>query len=154
MPNHSFILSPDLWLGEGKIQLSMVEEELLFFTRWNVGQKDQTGKIECVQEIQVKGLTDIMFNQFLFYDLSTTNFIIELENQALGKIVGTGLISDKVIGWEFRIPEIGFEGFEIYEKQDPDTYLMRAEYATSDQFRTVIQGRVWQKAKTTEKEKE
>jgi hypothetical protein len=147
MPTHSFILSPDFWLGEGKIQLSMVEEELFFFTRWNVAQKDSSGKIECVQEIQVKGLTDIMFNQFFFYDLSSSNFTIELENQALGKVAGKGIINDKVIGWEFRVPEIGFEGFEIYEKQSLNEYLMRAEYATSDQFRTVIQGKVWQKSK-------
>jgi hypothetical protein len=67
-----------------------------------------------------------------------------LENQALGKITGKGLINEKVIAWEFRVEDIGFEGFELYEKQDDLTYLMRAEYATSDQFRTLIQGRVWQ----------
>jgi hypothetical protein len=43
------------------------------------------------------------------------------------------------------VEEIGFEGFEFYEKQDDKNYLMRAEYATTDQFRTLIQGRLWQK---------
>lgn len=143
--HHPFIFKPNAWLGEGKIQLSMVEEELPFYTRWNVNQKDDGGKIECVQEIQVKGLSDVMQNQFLLYDLGPGTFVIELENPALGKVLGKGIISEQVIGWEFKSPEVGFEGFEFYEKQADGSYLMRAEYATSDQFRTVIKGRVWQK---------
>lgn len=155
MANHPFILTPSDWLGEGKIQLNMVDEELGFYTRWSVARKDQSGRIECTQEIQVKGLSEVMMNQFTFFDLSQSSFSLELENQALGKVVGTGIMSDKVIAWEFRIPEIGFEGFEFYEKQSDNSYLMRAEYATTDQFRTLIQGKVWQPAtkKTKEKDK-
>jgi hypothetical protein len=145
MTTHPFILMPSSWLGEGKIQLNMVEEELGFYTKWNIAQRDDTGRIECIQEIQVKGLSDIMHNQFFFYDLTAGSFVIELENPSLGKVVGSGLITDKVIGWEFRAADIGFEGFEFYEKQADNSYLMRAEYATSDQFRTVIKGKVWQK---------
>ena len=143
MYNHSFILSPNNWLGEGRIQLNMVDEELGFFTRWNVPNRDSIGRIECIQEIQVKGLSDIMINQFSFFDLSHANFSIELENQALGKVTGSGLINEKVIAWEFRIADIGFEGFEFYEKESDTSYQMRAEYATRDQFRTLIRGRLW-----------
>ena len=144
MEKHQFILKPTTWLGEGKIQLNMVEEELGYYTKWNVSQKDNSGKIECIQEIQVKGLSDIMHNQFLFFDMSPGTFSIELDNPALGKIIGKGLITDKVIAWEFRSPQIGFEGFEMYEKQADDVYFMHAEYATTDQLRTVIRGKVWQ----------
>jgi hypothetical protein len=132
------------WLGEGKIVLNMVQEELSFFTRWNIASKDDSGQIECVQEIQVKGLSDIMVNQFIFCNFSQDSFTIELENQAMGKVIGSGIISDKVIGWEFRLDELGFEGFEFYEKQPDDSYLMHAEYSTTDQFRTSIKGKVWQ----------
>lgn len=152
MTAHPFILTPSSWLGEGKIQLNMVEEELAFYTKWNIAQRDETGKIECNQEIQVKGISDIMQNQFLFYDLTSGSFVIELENPSIGKVVGSGLITDKVIGWEFRAPDIGFEGFEFYEKQPDNTYLMRAEYATSDQFRTVIKGKVWKREEKEESE--
>lgn len=145
---HPFLLSPTSWLGEGKIQLNMVEEELGFMTRWNVGNRDPLGKIECVQEIQVKGLSDVMHNQFLIFDLSPTHFAIELENQSIGKVIGKGIINDKLIAWEFRVPDMGFEGFEFYEKQEDGTYLMRAEYATQDQFRTLIRGKIWQKTET------
>lgn len=140
---HPFIFTPNSWLGEGRIQLNMVEDELAFFTRWNAASPNASGHIECVQEIQVKGLSDIMINHFVFYDLTPTTFAVDLENQALGKVVGTGVINDGVIGWEFRVPDIGFEGFEFYEKQSDGSYLMRAEYATSDQFRTLIKGKVW-----------
>ncbi|MBS0603467.1 MAG: hypothetical protein JSS60_00355 [Verrucomicrobia bacterium] len=144
MTQHQFLLTPSSWLGQGKIQLNMVSEELAFFTRWSVENVDGDGRIECTQEIQVKGLSDIMHNEFLIYNLASGEFAIDLENQALGRITGKGLVNDKVIAWEFRVEEIGFEGFELYEKQDDKNYLMRAEYATSDQFRTLIQGRVWQ----------
>jgi hypothetical protein len=148
MNQHLFIFTSGMWNGEGKISLNMVEEELGFYTRWNVIEADQ-GKIECIQEIQVKGLSDIMLNQFSFSEVTANNFTIVLKNQALGSIVGSGLITDKVIAWEFRIPDIGFEGFEFYEK-DGEDYLMRAEYATRDQFRTLIQGKVWKPAQKEE----
>ncbi len=141
---HQFLLTSSSWLGQGKIQLNMVAEELAFFTRWNTENADGSGRIECLQEIQVKGLSDIMHNEFLIYNVTIGGeFSIDLENQALGKITGTGLINEKIIAWEFRVEEIGFEGFELYEKQDESNYLMRAEYATNDQFRTLIQGRLW-----------
>jgi hypothetical protein len=149
MYKHPFILTPSSWLGQGKIQLNMVAEELAFFTRWNIGSPDAEGRIECVQEIQVKGLADVMHNQFSIYAVNNGEFQIDLENQALGRVVGKGIINEKVIAWEFRIEEIGFEGFEFYEKQDDQNYLMRAEYATSDQFRTVIEGSVWQQLTPT-----
>lgn len=146
MFNHPFILEPKPWIGEGKIILNMVEESLGFFTRWNVSHLNGSEKIECVQEVQIKGLSEVMLNQFFFYDLSQNNFIVELENQALGRVQGKGIINEKVIAWEFRVAELGFEGFEFYEKQSDNSYLMRAEYSSSDQFRTIIQGKVWQPA--------
>src|SRR5271170_7951912 len=103
MSTHLFLLTPSSWLGQGKIQLNMVAEELAFFTRWNIGAPDEQGKIECSQDIQVKGLSDVMQNQFRIYALNNGEFQIELENQALGKITGKGLINDKVIAWEFRV---------------------------------------------------
>jgi hypothetical protein len=148
MHKHPFIFSPEAWIGEGKIQLNRVEEELLFYTRWNVSSRDQQGLITCAQEIQVKGHSDVMINQFVMYDLTANGFTIDLENQALGKVTGKGIISDNLIGWEFRAPEIGFEGFEFYEKQPDDSYLMRAEYASTEEFRTLIHGKVWKKAVT------
>ncbi len=150
---HPFLFTPCSWIGDGKIQLNMVDEELGFVTRWTVSDRDPTGKIECVQEIQVKGLSDVMHNEFCISNLTPNSFSIEMENPAIGKVMGTGLISPKVVGWEFRVPEIGFEGFEFYEKQEDGSYLMRAEYASSDQFRTLIRGKVWvQTAKETKEE--
>lgn len=141
---HRFIFEPGPWLGEGKMTLSMMEEELSFYTRWNVPKPDGEGRIGSMQEIQISGLNEIMQNQFAFFDINEKNFSIELENQSLGKVVGKGMINDKIIGWEFRLEHLGFEGFEFYEKVDlPDTYLMHAEYATNDDFRTVIHGKIW-----------
>ena len=140
---HQFILTPSTWLGEGKIELNMAGEELPFCTKWTVAKKQQ-GKIECLQEIQVKGLSEIMHNQFLFFDLSPGNFSLELDNPHLGKIIGKGVMTPQVIAWEFRSADVGFEGFEMYEKKEEGVYLLHAEYATSEDLRTTIRGKVWQ----------
>ncbi len=144
MKEHRFILTPTAWIGEGKIQLNVIEEELGYSTKWNISERDSTGKITCIQEIQVKGISDIMQNQFLFFDLASGNFSIELDNPSIGKIVGKGILTDRLIAWEFRLSSREFEGFEMYEKQPDETYLMYAEYATADQLRTIVKGRVWQ----------
>ncbi|MDN3508690.1 MAG: hypothetical protein P0S93_01455 [Candidatus Neptunochlamydia sp.] len=143
MTNHPFILKPGSWIGEGKITLSMMDEELPFYTRWEVPE-DEKGRIESTQEIQISDLSDVMQNQFAFYDITRKGFSIELENQSLGKVVGKGMINGKLIGWEFRLDHLGFEGFEFYEKSEISAaYLMHAEYATNDDFRTLIHGKIW-----------
>jgi hypothetical protein len=142
MKNHSFIFSPGLWLGEGKITLNMVEEELFFGTKWSVQNTDFKGKIACAQEIQVQGLSEHMRNELSFYDFQTKSFNVEMENQNVGKIVGVGIYDDKVIGWEFR-NNPNFEGYETYQLQEDGSYIMKGEYITSDQFRTQIEARIW-----------
>lgn len=143
MGEHLFLFKPSAWVGQGQIQLSLVAEQLTFVTKWTVGTFDAEGRLECEQEVQVKGFPEVMCNQFRIFNLRNGKFDIELENSALGKVRGTGLITEKTVAWEFRVPEIGFEGFEFYEMQDEDCYLMRAEYATDEQFRTSIQGKVY-----------
>jgi hypothetical protein len=139
------MFSPGKWLGEGKICLNMVEEELVFFTRWTIAPEED-GFIECEQEIQVKGLSDVMTNHFRFSNIHAPSFSVFMENHAIGKVDGDGIVNESLLGWEFRVKELGFEGFEYYEKQPDDSYLMQAEFATVDQLRTVIRGRIWKQA--------
>jgi hypothetical protein len=143
MMNHLFIFSEGIWLGEGKIYLNMLEEELVFFTRWKVERKTLEDYIECTQEIQVKGLSDTMTNRFILSDFSPTSFSILMENHAVGKVDGKGMISPDRLGWEFRVKEIGFEGFEFYEKKNEELYSVHGEFSTSDDLRTTIHGKIW-----------
>ena len=140
---HSFIFKPGLWLGEGKITLDMMDETMPFYTKWKVPPVDEGGRLECTQEIQIAGLSELMLNEFSLYDIAPGQFIIELENQSLGKVVGSGLIGKDTIAWEFRLNHLGFEGFEFYQKVDENTYKVHAEYATTDEFRTIIHGKIW-----------
>ena len=147
MENHSFIFNTGNWIGEGKIILNMVEEELFFNTQWAVPGKDLTGKVSCAQDIQVHGLSESMRNELTFYDFSNKNFSVDMENQNVGRIVGTGVFDEKVIAWEFRNNDMDFEGFETYALQSDGSYLVHGEYVTSDQFRTQIEARIWEKGK-------
>ena len=69
-----------------------------------------------------------------------------MENQNVGRIAGTGVYDDKMIGWEFRNNGMNFEGFETYHLQSDGSYLMHGEYVTSDQFRTQIEARIYLKS--------
>lgn len=141
--SHSFIFSPGSWYGEGKILLNMVEEELIFNTNWAVLNRDFIGKVTCSQEIQIQGLSENMRNELTFYDFQSATFSVDMENQNVGKIVGTGVFDDKMIAWEFRNNDMNFEGYETYTLQLDGSYHMRGEYVTSDQFRTQIEARIW-----------
>ena len=154
---HSFIFSPGTWKGEGKILLSMVEEELLFNTDWSVQGQDFTGKVACAQQIQIHGLSENMRNELSFSNFENKTFTVEMENQNVGRIIGSGVYDEKLIGWEFRNNEMNFEGFETYHLQDDGSYLMRGEYITTDQFRTQIEAHIWPHSKEvpfTEEEEE
>lgn len=143
MLNHSFIFSPGSWSGEGKITLNMVEEELFFNTQWAVQNKDFGGKVACAQEIQIQGLSENMRNELAFYDFQNKTFSVDMENQNVGRIVGTGVFDEKMIAWEFRNNDMNFEGYETYHLQPDGSYHMKGEYVTSDQFRTQIEARIW-----------
>ena len=142
---HPFLFTPATWLGEGKIELNLVDEILVFFTRWKIGEKDSTGRIEAVQEIEIKGLSDIMHNEFVIEEITDKDFVIEIENEAIGKVKGKGILTPESISWEFRDMGQELEGFEFYERQEDNGYHFRADYATSAQFRTEIRGKIWKK---------
>lgn len=145
MKDHTFIFTPGKWLGEGTIKLNMAKEEMRFFTRWTIGEKDQSGIITTSQEIEISGIGDLMKNEFLFSKIKEDSFAIELENQSLGKVIGKGVITKKIIAWEFRQGNLGFEGLELYELDGKDKYKVHAEYATTEDFRTIIHGKIWRK---------
>lgn len=147
MFNHNFIFSAGTWSGEGKILLNMVEEELIFNTNWSVQSKDFTGKVSCSQAIQIQGLSENMRNELTFYDFQGKNFLVDMENQNVGRIVGTGVYDDKTIAWEFRNKDMNFEGYETYTLQEDGSYLMKGEYVTSDQFRTLIEAKIYPQSK-------
>jgi hypothetical protein len=135
------------WSGEGKINLNMIEEELLFNTNWIVQPQDFTGKVQCTQEIQIQGLSENMRNELTFYDFQPKQFTVDMENQNIGRIVGAGVVDEKMIAWEFRNSETNFEGYETYTLQPDGSYLMHGEYVTADQFRTQIEAHIWPKSK-------
>ncbi len=146
MMNHMFIFSPGLWLGEGKITLNMVEEDLFFGTKWAIQNTDFTGKINCAQEIQIQGLPEQMRNELSFYDFQAKSFLVEMDNQNVGRISGTGIFDETMIAWEFR-NNANFEGYETYTLQEDGSYVMKGEYITTDQFRTQIEARIWLQSK-------
>jgi len=128
------------WRGEGTIQLNLATEMIPFTMHWRIERvKDNdSDRIECDQTILVEGHADPVKNRFAIFNVQGAAFCIQLMNNTVGQVEGIGLAGEQVIAWEFRSME-DFEGFEFYEKQNEQTYLMRAEY-TTECLRTSIRG--------------
>lgn len=144
--SHEFILKSGNWIGEGKILLNMVSEQLPFKMSWTIGERDKLGKIQCVQIVQIQGLSEQMKNEILFLNFSPKSFAIEMENSNVGRVVGTGVCDQKIVAWEFRENDLNFEGFESYHLQEDGSYVMHGEYITIDQLRTQIEGKIWRES--------
>lgn len=140
MTMHPFLLEEGLWLGSGQIGFNIAQDKLKFYARWSVA-KGSSGLIKCTQVVEMVGGADHVVNTLTLTDITNDGFRVRLENPMIGVVMGKGLIDEKSIAWEFRNTSVGFEGFEIYER-DGEKYLMKGEYA-SDESRTFIEGELW-----------
>lgn len=150
MNHHQFIFSPGEWIGQGKLSFSTSPTQLRFYTKW-VFSATENGFLRAEQWIEQQGESDLLNNSFLFSDITPKAFAITLSNELLGSVSGTGIISNTTVAWEFKQPaneerEDAFEGFEVYELQDNGDYLFHAEYCSGEQFRTIVEGRIWKKS--------
>ena len=144
MHTHHFIFFPGQWVGEGRITFTASPEHLRFYTKWTI-EETKKGIINCQQEVEMEGGDENVHNDFLFSEVMADSFAVELSNDLLGTVRGKGIIDAKTIAWEFR-GHANFEGFEVYELQENGDYMIHAEYASPDLFRTIIDGRIWKKS--------
>lgn len=144
MFSHDFIFKPGLWIGEGKVTFSASPEVLRFYTKWTV-EKEKDQEIVCLQQVEMGQGESNLFNKFVFSHILSTSFQVELTSELLGTVQGKGIMDSKMIAWEFH-GHAEFEGVEVYQMQDNGDYLLHAEYSSVDQFRTIIDGRIWKKA--------
>ncbi len=144
---HTFLFHPEQWVGDGTITFNEFGHGLKFYTHWKVADQAKE-EARCIQEIEVEGLMDKTQNKFTLTEIKNNTFIITLENESLGKVIGKGVYDDKTVAWEFSNKELGFEGFEVYELQEDGGYVTRGEYISIDQLRTIIEGKIWKKQAT------
>lgn len=138
---HAFIFTPGVWEGKGTITFSMAEDILPFTMEWLVLPIEEQ-KIYFSQEIAIESLPERTRNHFTLWQLSPTTFEILLENQIVGKVSGSGLITPITIAWEFRRRDQEFEGYEIYELQQGGSYKVKAEFTAGEQMRTHVTGSI------------
>jgi hypothetical protein len=143
MFKHDFLFQPSRWVGEGKITFSTSPDHLRFYTRWII-EEGTSSFSQCVQSVEIQGGVQSLQNLFFTSNVTLTSFEIEINNELVGKVNGKGVIDDKTIAWEFRGGPL--EGFEVYELQENGDYMVHAEYSSADQFRTIIDGRIWKKS--------
>lgn len=148
----SFLFFSGHWLGEGKISFTASSDVLKFYTRWLISPEKEKNaerpkEIICTQEVEMQGADESIQNRFTFTNITDSTFHLRLENELIGSVEGTGIYEPKKVAWEFRESPT-FEGFEIYELQENGEYLFHAEYVSPEQFRSIIDGRIWKK--TTE----
>lgn len=143
MSIQNFIFIPGSWLGEGKITFSASSEFLKFYTKWEITEI-RPGMMKAMQTVEMQGVEEHVVNSFTFFDIKPATFSVSLENNMVGKIMGTGVRNNDTIAWEFR-EQAAFEGFETYEQQENGDFFLHAEYGAPSQFRTIVEGLVWRK---------
>jgi hypothetical protein len=109
-----------------------------FKTSWQIDKKDDE-TIECEQKVDMEGVEEQVQNRYVFNKTGADSFQLELESEALGKVQGKCIVDENSISWEI-LGDIGSQGFETYRLQDNGEYTFHAEYASPDQFRTIIDG--------------
>lgn len=146
MYKHEFIFAPGRWVGGGKITFSTSPEVIRFYTSWAIEHKNQL--IYSVQRVEMHPLEAVINNNFIIYDIEPERFKIDLESELIHGSSGKGIIDAQTIAWEFHghENEEGIEGFEVYELQENGDYMFHAEYSSMEQFRTIVDGRIWKKA--------
>lgn len=143
MKAHNFIFTLGIWLGEGTIQLAASPETIHFYTRWKLVHETPE-VLSWLQEVELKGLNETNRNLYTFSHITDTSFQVELTNEAMGTVLGKGVITPQTIAWELRnLPES--EGFEIFEKKESGDYAFQSEYGSHRLTRTLIKGTLWHK---------
>lgn len=142
---HDFIFSPGTWIGEGRVSFSTSPEQLRFYTKWTINPITESSVISCLQQVEVQDSNDSVFNKINISHIKGPDFSITLENSLITTVNGKGVIDPKVIAWEYRGNK-DFEGFEVYQLQENGDYMLHAEYSSTDEYRTVIDGRIWKKS--------
>ena len=137
-----FLLTPGLWLGEGKITLSTSPEELRFYTKWEIEQVTPTS-LKALQLVEIEGVKGQLINRFYIDGITAEGFEVWLENEHIKLVQGAGNITPSSISWEFHTADI-LIGAETYLKQSNGDYLLTAEYVSAS-HRTHISGHLWRK---------
>jgi hypothetical protein len=129
-----------MWIGEGSVSFDPSLDQMFFSTIWKIGPLENQ-RIQCSQQVKMEEIDETLENSYIIYLKDDSSFDLELENDSLGKVWGAGLIDEKTIAWEL-FGETAVQGYEIYEIQEDGNYHFHAEYASPNQFRTLIEGHI------------
>lgn len=141
---HQFLFAPGQWVGEGCVAFNTSMETIKFHTGWDITEPSES-EFLCVHTVELAGIKDKVVNRLKISSVTPIGFVVHLTNDMVEDIPGVGVIDSNKVAWEFRGYD-GFEGFEVYTLTDDDKYQFHAEYLSSNQFRTIIDGTIWKKA--------
>lgn len=140
---HRFIFSQGIWIGEGKITLSTSPEILHFYTKWTCEKGEGPDEFSCRQQVEIQGIDETVINELTITLIHPHSFRISLKNELM-RCEGQGTWDGQAIAWEFP-STVDFAGFELYELQSNGDYIFHAEYSSSEAYRTLITGKIWEK---------
>lgn len=140
MEDHSFIFSPARWLGKGAINIQGAAKPLPFYIRWQITQAKGEA-FSAVQTVEIDEVEEHVVTSYFFTDITKDTFAVFLDSKTIGQVVGKGIITPQTVGWEYHSPLL--EGFELYTRQENGHYAIKAEYTSTNHYRTIIEGTIW-----------
>lgn len=153
MQQPCFLFVPSqVWIGEGKLQLSHAKEAVVFFMRWRPFHVKGDDRVwEWVQEIQIAGHPSRIVNRYRLYETSLGHFDIQLYHEEWGQLCGKGIMGEKMVGWEFDGKASHFHGYEYYLLEEGGNYLLHGEFLADGKVSTQIDGKLWLKESAVQK---
>ncbi|MBA3957277.1 MAG: hypothetical protein H0X51_02620 [Parachlamydiaceae bacterium] len=147
---HHFLFTSGEWLGVGKLTFLMSPTAIRIYMKWIVSPMVDN-VILCDQHIQAEGADIEIVNHLKITVTSTTTFDITLKSETTGEVQGKGVIENHCIKWAFEKMALdaiteGFKGEEVYRLQENGEYYLHGQYVTGQDYGTVVDGRLWEKA--------
>lgn len=150
MNRHTFVFTPGIWLGIGKLSFNFSPNKIKFYMKWIISPISQENVIQCEQIIEAEGSDESIINEYRLMPTSLNSFDIQLRSNILGIVNGKGIIDGETINWEYTTPvpfedTSGFSGEEVYTLQSNGEYLFKGEFRTNGDSSTLIEGKIWKK---------
>lgn len=142
-PKLSGLLSPSVWKGELLAWHAEEEEKTVCYIQWLVLPQNDKGEVACEQKIYFPKQDRSQVSLFVFSQINSWGFSLQVKNPLHGQIIGTGLQKEDVLGWELEDTHGHYSSIEIYENLSPTLYLLQGDYQEDFDGNSSMYGRLW-----------
>ncbi|MEC7838679.1 MAG: hypothetical protein VX777_01415 [Chlamydiota bacterium] len=137
--HHQYFFSEGTWSGAGTI-IAIENSMSLHFTMTKKIIFSEEGKLQINQQVEVVENKQVWQTDITISNCIDSQFEVNIETPKVGKLVGTGLVTEKDIGWTaYETPEKKL-GITLLTYLGNGSYLTNSSYLTQENLKISISG--------------